>query len=102
MSGKYVTIEKRWRKINREEKLKDRKIMAAATVQETGRVRGQGYQGLRGRRLPGGAQRARIPLEKDQCAFCKQREHWKRERPQLKYQGLEEMPKQFVNILDSD
>ena len=100
----YNNREKVEEEKQRKEKFKDNNMLAAAIAQETGRTREQGYRGPRRRRFPSGAPRARIPIEKDQCAYCKQKGHWKRECPQLNQQSFEEMPRQAINMmtLDSD
>ena len=83
--------EKQEREKKEREKRHDRhqernltKILAAV-VGEGKSEKGQlEYLGNRARRPPGGQ---RLQLEKDQCAYCKEKGHWARECPKKRQRG---------------
>ena len=56
-----------------------------AVIGEGKSEKGQsGYLGNRARRPPGGQ---RLQLEKDPCAYCKEKGHWARECPKKRQRG---------------
>nr|AGP25479.1 gag protein [Mus caroli] len=72
---------------NRRDRRQERNLtrILAAVVGERKSEKGQsGYLGNRARRPPG---ERRLPLEKDQCAYCKEKGHWARDCPKKKPRG---------------
>jgi hypothetical protein len=60
------------------------KILAAVVGEERSEKGQLEYLGNRARRPPGVQ---RPPLEKDQCAYCKEKGHWARDCPKKKQRG---------------
>lgn len=72
---------------NRRDRRQERnltKILAAVVGGERSEKGQSGYLGNRARRPPGGQ---RLQLEKDQCAYCKEKGHWARDCPRKKQKG---------------
>lgn len=72
---------------NRRDRRQERnltKILAAVVGEGKPEKRQSGYLGDRARRPPEGQ---RLQLEKDQCAYCKEKGHWARKCPRKRQRG---------------
>ena len=75
------------RRDRKQERILTRILAAVVDRDEKGRNRQSGDLGDEKRQEPRRSRRDRPPLEKDQCAYCKDKGHWARECPKKK-QGM--------------